>query len=636
MSAAAAPPPPPPPGGSGGAGPGGHKGPRRSVDGVLVVGDSDDEMFGPENEEHFPCLTCLGSAKVCNYDSVLFANNPRLRYAVKKMKSLINNGKAIKTAASGKKREKGYKYPVATDEFARAIVRYNTALNAARANPRAAQDAFSSPPAGDGTVMSIIFSFGRQKRAEFPFGKRMWHGALNKYQQVEQLGGRFVSEFGMEAYPHLSTTQRMTTKLSQLYPGSMVLDFHNKGIGHERRMMTYIAENFRVRTDLASYTHLTQVVQAEAMRFSYKTWRCHWGKPGARRCGGVLVWQLNDCWPTMSWAVLDYYLVKKPAYYAVARALRPIDVGVVRTYHDWTQTGYYIDDNSKLCTGQVDQTRPARGGTSTFSVWAASSSVDEVDAIVTIRFISVRTGKDVQPAMQRRITVGANCTTDIIKEDPLAASIQNPEDEVRPFDTDEYDPYVVHARLTFDGGSTAVTDTAWPDPVKFLDMADRGVSFDVSDVDGEVTVTAQRPVKAFVFEEVEGLKLSDNGFDLLPGEKQVVKPAKDAPQLQTFADILQPERAAPSDARQHNMVMRSSLPPTTTRPAAPVTTLVARQASPRQGRSAPRDEGAITSAAMPQRHSPSTPAAVIVVRRPLAQNDLGQPSPLCRCAGGTE
>ncbi|KAJ3482249.1 hypothetical protein NLG97_g7621 [Lecanicillium saksenae] len=337
----------------------------------------------------------------------------------------------------------------------------------------------------------------------------LWHGALNKYQEVDQLGGRFVSEFGMEAYPHLTTTQRMTTKPSQLYPGSMVLDFHNKGIGHERRMMTYVAENFRVRTDLASYTYLTQVVQAEAMRFSYKTWRRDWGIAGARKCGGVLVWQLNDCWPTMSWAVVDYYLIKKPAYYAIARALRPIDVGVARTYHDWTQTG-------------VDQTLPARK-CSTFSVWTASSCVREVDAIVTVRFISVRSGKDVQPAIQRRIMVGANCTTDIFKDEALAASMQSPEDETRPFDTDEYDPYVVHARLTLDGGSTVVTDTAWPDPVKFLDMTGRGVSFEVSDADGQVTVSAQRPVKAFVFEEVEGLKLSDNGFDLLPGEKQLVK-----------------------------------------------------------------------------------------------------------------
>lgn len=324
----------------------------------------------------------------------------------------------------------------------------------------------------------------------------------------------------MEAYPHLCTTKRMASKPSQLYPGSMVLDFHNKGIGHERRMMTYVTENFRVRTDLASYTYLTQVVQAEAMRFSYKTWRRDWGVPGARKCGGVLVWQLNDCWPTMSWAVVDYYLVKKPAYYAIARALRPVDVGVSRTYHDWTQTGYYVDENSKLCTGQVDQTLPARNG-STFSVWAASSSVTEMSAIVTIRFISVRTGKDVQPAIQRRITIGANCTTDIVKDEVLAASIQSPEDENRPFDTDEYDPYVVHARLTLDSGKTVVTDTAWPDPVKFLDMADRGVTFEVLG-DHQITISAARPVKAFVFEEVEGMKLSDNGFDLVPGEKQVV------------------------------------------------------------------------------------------------------------------
>ena len=176
----------------------------------------------------------------------------------------------------------------------------------------------------------------------------------------------------MEAYPHLSTTARMSSTSSQLYPGSMVLDFHNKGIGHERRMMTYVVENFRPRADLASYTHLTQTVQAETMRFAYKTWRREWQH---RKCGGVLVWQLNDCWPTMSWAVVDYYLVPKPAYYAIKRALRPVDVGVVRTYEDWTQTGYYIDENSKLCTGQVDQTLPARRGE--FEVWIANGRVEE-------------------------------------------------------------------------------------------------------------------------------------------------------------------------------------------------------------------------------------------------------------------
>ncbi|KAL3964705.1 hypothetical protein ACCO45_001709 [Purpureocillium lilacinum] len=107
----------------------------------------------------------------------------------------------------------------------------------------------------------------------------LWHGTISKYQEASLLGGRFVSEFGMEAYPHLETVARMASSPAQLRPGSMVLDFHNKGIGHERRMMTYVVENFRPGdvSDLARYVHLTQVAQAETMRAAYKAWRRDWG-----------------------------------------------------------------------------------------------------------------------------------------------------------------------------------------------------------------------------------------------------------------------------------------------------------------------------------------------------------------------
>ncbi|EFY98874.2 beta-galactosidase/beta-glucuronidase (glycoside hydrolase family 2) domain protein [Metarhizium robertsii] len=345
----------------------------------------------------------------------------------------------------------------------------------------------------------------------------LWHGAVNKYQEVSLLGGRFVSEFGMEAYPHLSTVRRMTTHSSQLYPGSMTIDFHNKGIFNERRMTTYVSENFRLKYDLPSYIHLTQVVQAEAMRAAYKTWRRDWGTSGDRKCGGVLVWQLNDCWPTMSWAVVDYYLVKKPAYYAISRALRPLDVGVSRTYHDWTQTGYYIDENSQLCTGQVDQTLPARE--STFDVWIASSKVQAVNAKVTVRFISIRSGRDVSESITASVSASANATTTVFSSKPLKPSIPHHDDYTIPFDVTQYDPYVVYTTLSIDGAVVA-TDAAWPDPIKFLDLSNRGISFAISE--NRVTVSSDRPVKGFVFEEVQGMKLSDNGFDIMPGEKHVV------------------------------------------------------------------------------------------------------------------
>ncbi len=92
--------------------------------------------------------------------------------------------------------------------------------------------------------------------------------------------------------------------------------------------LAYVFQNFRTRTELEAFIHLTQLGQSEALMFGYRGWRRQWGD--ARKCGGALVWQLNDCWPTTSWAICDYYLRKKPSYYALARVLAPLAVGVQR------------------------------------------------------------------------------------------------------------------------------------------------------------------------------------------------------------------------------------------------------------------------------------------------------------------
>ena len=55
----------------------------------------------------------------------------------------------------------------------------------------------------------------------------------------------------MEAFPHMQTIQRFVEDPSELYPQSRTLDFHNKADGHERRIGTYLVENFRTTTDLA-------------------------------------------------------------------------------------------------------------------------------------------------------------------------------------------------------------------------------------------------------------------------------------------------------------------------------------------------------------------------------------------------
>lgn len=78
----------------------------------------------------------------------------------------------------------------------------------------------------------------------------VWHGTQEKYQIFASLGGRFNSEFGMEAFPHLSTIDYFVENEADKFPQSHVLDFHNKADGHERRLATYLVENLRMATDL--------------------------------------------------------------------------------------------------------------------------------------------------------------------------------------------------------------------------------------------------------------------------------------------------------------------------------------------------------------------------------------------------
>ncbi|CAI6092577.1 unnamed protein product [Clonostachys chloroleuca] len=314
----------------------------------------------------------------------------------------------------------------------------------------------------------------------------VWHGMQRKYQTFNQLGGRFNSEFGMEAFPALQTIEYFVTNRDELFPQSQTMDFHNKADGHERRIATYLVENFRPKEDLKSHIYLTQLCQAEALSYAYRGWRRQWGEE--RHCGGVLVWQLNDCWPGTSWSIVDYFLRKKPSFYAIARTLEPLAVAVEREHHDWS----------------VCHARPAE--TSSFAVWVASSEQMESKVDVEVRFISVKTGSDIKgKILQREVSVQANSTTEI-----LSGNLDNVNEE----------PHVIAVRL-FLNGTCVSRSVDWPQPLKYLDFSERGVKVKLSN--GECHITADKPTKGLVLEESDDITLSDNCVDVVPGDEIVIQ-----------------------------------------------------------------------------------------------------------------
>jgi len=70
---------------------------------------------------------------------------------------------------------------------------------------------------------------------------------------------------------------------------------------------------------LEEYIDFSMIAQAEGLKFGIEHFRRR--KP---HCSGTLFWSLNDCWPVLSWSVLDYYGFGKAGYYYARRAYTPV------------------------------------------------------------------------------------------------------------------------------------------------------------------------------------------------------------------------------------------------------------------------------------------------------------------------
>ena len=132
----------------------------------------------------------------------------------------------------------------------------------------------------------------------------VWHGTHEPYQNWPELSGRFVSEFGMLSIPSLQTLTKYINE-SQLSINSTLLNFHTKAAGGIENLDNYLWDNFLKpeSLDISHYIYLTQLLQSEAMSLAYRYWRRNWEN---YITGGIIMWQLNDCWPSISWSAIDF------------------------------------------------------------------------------------------------------------------------------------------------------------------------------------------------------------------------------------------------------------------------------------------------------------------------------------------
>jgi beta-mannosidase len=130
---------------------------------------------------------------------------------------------------------------------------------------------------------------------------------------------RFMSEYGFQGMPDLSTIRGFAGK-GPLAIDSPVLKAHQKFLAGEGngRLQLYLDQRLRKPRDFADLVYLTQVNQAQAIDMAARHHR------GCRPVTlGSLYWQLNDTWPAISWASVDYNGQWKLLHYAARRFFAP-------------------------------------------------------------------------------------------------------------------------------------------------------------------------------------------------------------------------------------------------------------------------------------------------------------------------
>ncbi len=145
------------------------------------------------------------------------------------------------------------------------------------------------------------------------YGKAPEDLAYTRYAEDQS---RFVSEFGIQAAPAVATLERWMDP-ADLTPDSP--GFLQRIKDEARKADAMMSLETGLPGMIQDYVDYTQWIQAEGLKFGIEHFRRR--RP---HCSGALLWQLNDCWPCVSWSLIDYDGVEKAAYHAVRRAFAPL------------------------------------------------------------------------------------------------------------------------------------------------------------------------------------------------------------------------------------------------------------------------------------------------------------------------
>jgi len=209
---------------------------------------------------------------------------------------------------------------------------------------------------GERPYVSTSPRFGRGEERSLAEGDLhywgVWHDE-EPFSVLEEKTGRFMSEFGFQSYPDMASIAAFCDTagirkgrspkegtgamegigLNAALFSSPCLEAHQKHSEGKRIITDYMRRSYPIPESFGHFVYLSQLLQAKGISQGIEAQRR--ARPF---CMGSLYWQLNDCWPAVSWSSVDYFGRRKALHYFAEKAfgnllLSPVEEnGMVKIY----------------------------------------------------------------------------------------------------------------------------------------------------------------------------------------------------------------------------------------------------------------------------------------------------------------
>lgn len=302
-----------------------------------------------------------------------------------------------------------------------------------------------------------------------------WHGR-KPFESFDTDVPRFMSEYGFQAFPEMKTIRTFAEE-KDFELESPVMNAHQKADIGNALIKKTMGLYYKVPEKFEDLVYVGLVLQGQGMRHGIEAHRRN--RP---YCMGSLFWQLNDSWPVVSWSGIDYYGNWKALMYQSKRAFAPILINAVKEGDDLCV--YLVSDelqerdDVRLDVELMDFDGKAHGK------WTQSG---RLAANTSVLFMKKRAGE-----LQGKLSAATS---------------------------------LLHFTLKDKNGATLADDVFYFAYPKDQKLPEANIETSVRRRGDAIEMTLKTDKLArdiFVEVPVQGVRFTDNFFDLLPGQRKKI------------------------------------------------------------------------------------------------------------------